>query len=286
MRVKNRLSPYPILNDYGDDYGNASFAADIDVVVQFLEIYGKIKFSLEEPYIKQLVEERRAEFVAHVECPAACYREVFFSYEPEIDFKILAEEVTEKLEVRTFIILKEDVADFCSPNFHPDYKGYSFPLKKDQIIAIGSAVDYTIQKDDRDMESLPSIFQITKLKDKKKGSLSVNTDSGEHIVIGLAEDVFELYAKLGKNLFKSTAFSIVLFPAMVVVLQRMYEQKDESSYTSMHWYEVIESLLEKNGFSVEDLNIQSDELLSICQSLFADPIARSLKELENHSERM
>lgn len=286
MRVKNRLSPYPILNDYGDDYVGASFKAEINVTTQFKEIYGNIKFILDEKEIESLISAKKAKFVAHVECPATCYRQVFSSCEPEIEFKILSEQVTEKIEIRTFIVLSEDIESFSSPNFHPDYNGCSFELHKDQVIAIGSAVDYDIQKDDRDMDSLPSIFQITKLKDKKKGALSVNTDSGDHIVIGLSNDVFDLYAQLGKNIFKSTVFGIVLLPAMVIVLQRMFAQKDDESYTSMHWYQVIESLLEKNKISVDDLDIQTDQLLSICQSIFADPIARSMKELYNYSERM
>ena len=75
-------------------------------------------------------------------------------------------------------------------------------------------------------------------------------------------------------------------PALIVVLQRMYLNKDDPSYTSMHWYQVIEAMLEKNGYTIDTLDISTDNLLSICQAVFADPVARSMDELERCGERM
>lgn len=78
----------------------------------------------------------------------------------------------------------------------------------------------------------------------------------------------------------------MLLPALMVVIQRMCIGKDDETITGMHWYKVIESLLERNGFNIYDISIENDSLLSIAQSIFADPISRSFKELEGCSERM
>ena len=286
MRIKNRLSPYPILNDYGDDYIESSFSAEFEASAQFSEICGHLTFSLCNDDIQELIDNEEAEFVAHIECPATCFRLALSSFENEIDFKIDATKVTKLIEIRTFIILKKDVKDFTSPHFHPDYNGQKFDLYKHQIIAVGTAIDYDVIKDENDLESLPSIVRITRLSDKSKGSLSVNTEDDAHILIGLSEEVFEIYARLGKNAFKSTAFSLIILPAMVIVLQRMYLNREDESYTSMHWYKVIENILERNGKSVNDINIETDSLLTLCQSIFGDPIERSFKELRTCSERM
>ena len=286
MRAKNRLSPYPILNDYGDDYTESSFSAEIQAVTQFTEVYGKINFQLNNSDIQALIDAKKAKFVAHVECPTTCFRAVIETFENEEEFKVSADQISNKIEIRTFIILEEDIKGFTSQAFHPDYQGMAFDLSRHQVLAVGSAIDFDVKKDDRDMESLPSILRIVKLKDKKKGTLSVDTDNSDHITIGLSEDVFELYVRLGKSTFKATAFSLILLPALVVILQRMSLMCTDESYTSMHWYQVIESLLEKNNLPVESIDIQNDSLLSICQSIFADPISRSLKELEAYSERM
>ena len=286
MRIKNRLTPYPILNNYGDDYVNSSFSVDYDVNTQFTEIYGKLTFNLDNDDIKALIKNKKAVYSVHIECSTTCYREVLTSDEDEIEFKINSLLVAKNIEIRTFIILKERIEGFESKNFHPDYRGQKFNLEPHQIIAIGTAKDYEIRKDDRDFDTLPSILRIVKLEDKHKGALSVNTDNDEYVIVGLSTDIYELYARLGKTTFKNTSFSLVLLPALMVVLQRMCIGKDDEVMNSLHWYKVIESLLNSNGYNIEDLSIENDSLLSVCQSIFADPIARSFKELEGCSERM
>lgn len=286
MRIKNRLSPYPMLDDFGDDYVDSSFSVEYDVNTQFSEVYGKLNFNLNNEEIQQLIAEKKAEYVVHIECPATCYRMALSSAESEIEFKINSTNISKLIEIRTFIVLTKPVRGFCSAKFHPDYQGQTFDLEAHQIIAIGTAKNYDVKKDDRDFDSLPSILRIVKLEDKKKGTLSVNTDNDDHIVVGLSEEVYELYARLGKSTFKASAFSLVLLPALVVVLQRMHNSKDDESVNSMHWYKVIEKLLNNNGYDIEDLSIDNDSLLSVCQSIFADPIARSFKELNEWSERV
>ena len=159
-------------------------------------------------------------------------------------------------------------------------------MEAHQIIAIGTAKDYEIKKDDRDFESLPSILRIVKSEDRRKGALSVNTDNDEYVIIGLSEETFKLYANLGKSSFKATAFSLVLLPALIVIIQRMCDSKDDTAVNSMHWFKVIENLLNNNGIHLNDISIDNDSLLSTCQKIFADPIDRSFKELEGWSERV
>lgn len=286
MRIKNRLSPYPILDNYGDDYINSLFTADYEVRTQFTEVYGKISFKLDNDEIKSLITSGYAEYVVHIECPSTCYRTKISSIEKEIEFKLDSANLAKVIEIRTFIVLTKNVNDFDSKDFHPDYTGQTFNLSEHQILAIGTAKNYNIGKDEQDLESLPSVLQIVKLKDKKKGSLAINTDNDDHVVIGLATDVYELYANLGKTTYRSTAFSLVLLPALIVILQRMHENRDDEDFKSRHWFQVINILLENNNFKLDDVKIENDSLLTICQSIFADPISRSFQELESCCERM
>lgn len=285
MRVKSRLSPYPILDNYGDDYVNSSFDAEYEMTTQFSEIYAKIRFHLENKEIEELIKNEKAQYLVHVECPSTCFRMKFSSTENEIEFKLSSVNLAKILEIRTFIVLTQDIKNFKSVDFHPDYLGETFNLFKHQIIAIGIGKNYILNKDDRDLELLPSVIQIMKTSDKK-GSLTVNTDSDNYIMVGLSEDVYELYARLGKNTYKSTAFSLVLLPALMIVLQRMHANKDDEDYKSRHWFQVINSILENNKQKLDDITIENDTLLMVCQSIFADPISRSFKELDSCSERM
>ena len=222
----------------------------------------------------------------HIESPVTCFRRVLSSDDTEIEFRVNAASVAKVIEIRTFVVLTQEVRGFCSEKFHPDYQGQTFDLEAHQIIAIGTAKDYEIRKDDRDFESLPSILQIVKSEDRRKGTLSVNTDNDAYVIIGLSEETFKLHANLGKSSFKATAFSLVLLPALIIIIQRMYNAKDDTAVNSMHWYKVIENLLNNNGININDISIDNDSLLNTCQKIFADPIERSFKELEGWSERV
>jgi len=286
MRIKDRLTPYPILDNRGDDYVDSSFDVVYDVGTQFTEVVGKLKFELVNDDIQRLIDNGQAEFTAHIECPSTCYREIESTSGNEIDFCIDSTKLAKTVEIRTFVVLKKEVDDFYSSKFHPDYEGQSFNLMPHQILAIGTAMDYTISKDDRDLDELPSVIQIKKLTDKSKGTMTVNTDSDEKIIIGLQEDIYDLYARLGKTTYRASSFSLVLMPAMIIILQRMCTGRDDEDMTSRHWFQVINTLLEANGYRLENISSDNDTLLRVCQAIFSDPISRSFKELDICSERM
>lgn len=286
MRVKNSLSPYPILNNYGDDYIGSSFSAKCELKTQFTEVYGKIAFHLKNSEIEDLIKAKQAEYLVHIECPSTSYRCKISSPEPEVEFKLESRNLFKMLEIRTFIVLTQNINGFSSKSFHPDYSGKKFDLMSHQIIAVGTPFDRDIRQDDRDLESLPSVLQIVKLTNRNKGSFTVNTDNDDRILVGLAPEVYDQYARLGRSTFKATAFSLILLPALLIIIQRMAAEKGNGDMNSRHWFQVIHKILERNGYRLDDLSIENDSLSSACQSIFADPIARSFKELDLYSERV
>lgn len=282
MRVKSRLSPYPILDNYGDDYINSSFDVECDMVPRFSKIYGKILFHLKNKEIEELIKNEEAQYIVHVECPSTCYRVKFGSTENKIEFKLSSAKLTKEIKIKTFVVLTKDVDNFKSVDFHPDYSGQAFNLSAHQIIAIGTEIHCYPNKDDRDLKSLSSVLKVQKT-DGKKGSLTVNTDDDEYIIVGLSKEVYDLYARLGKNIYEKTSFSLILFPALIVVLQRMHENTED--YTSHLWFQVIHSKLKDNKVSLDKIDIGNESLLEICQAIFDDPISNSFKELDSRSEK-
>jgi len=286
MRLKSKLSPYPILDNFGDDYIDSSFVVEYDVKSQFSEVTGTVKFNLNCKSILSLIKNKQAQYVVHIECPSTCFRTTYVTEENSIDFKLNSKKIAKLIEIRVFVVLTNDVVGYTSDNFHPDYANQSYDLLSHSIVAIGTAMDFDISNDDRDLESLPSVIQIVKQNSNKMGSMTVNTDDDDHILVGLTESVFDAYVNLGKTVFKSTSFSLVLLPALIVVIQRMYAARDDVQMTSKHWFVVINSVLEKNGYKLDNLSIDNDTLLAVCQAVFADPIARSFNELDSYSEEV
>ena len=60
----------------------------------------------------------------------------------------------------------------------------------------------------------------------------------------------------------------MLLPALIVIIQRMCDAKDDTAVNSMHWFKVIENLLNNNGIYLDDVSIDNDSLLSTCPEGF------------------
>ena len=97
--------------------------------------------------------------------------------------------------------------------------------------------------------------------------------------MGLTEETYNLYCHLGKKCCKDTALSLVLFPAMIVVLERMYLYRDDEIISEYKWFVVIRKILEKNKIELDQLDIKSDGLMKIAQKIFGNPVARAFDEI-------
>ncbi len=87
MRIKNRLSPYPILDNFSDDYIDSSFTVEYDVKTQFSEIIGNLIFKLDNEDVEKLIKNNLAVYAVHIECPSNGFRGVLSSAETEINFR-------------------------------------------------------------------------------------------------------------------------------------------------------------------------------------------------------
>lgn len=285
MKIKNKLTPYPILFAYNDDYTDSTFETEVNADTQFGEVFVTVKFKLLNEGLQKLISDNTACFAIHIECPSTSFRTKFESYESEVTYKLDSNNLQDKIEVCTFIVAKKDIISYSNEKFHSDYNEYTFDLEKGNILAIGFGKEFTLLKNNDDLENLPSIIKVCKKSDIKNGAISVDTDNPDSILIGIHESIYDLYYSLGKNKFKDTILSLVLLPAIVTVLTRMkFAEEDEKE---KKWYKVIENLLNVNNIEVEDLDLQNKEksILAIAQMIFSDSITRSFKELNTLEAR-
>jgi len=284
MKIKNRLSPYPILFDYRDDYIGSSFRAEIEATERFNEVLIQVRFSLQDEVIHRLILENKAAYMVHIECPTLSLRKRYESFDEDFSTLINMSELGNTIEICTFVVVKEELEHYHNPHFHPDYNMISgFNLAKGQLLAIGTSKVFDIEKTGDSLTTLPSILQVVKAGDKQKESITVSTDNNDHISISLREDVFVQYARLGKKKYAKTSLSVVLLPALMVVLQRMKEQ--EADLAECKWFGVIEGILEQNGIAVQDLTNDggSTSILSVAQAIFSDPVSRCFIELRDNA---
>lgn len=69
MEIKNRLFPYPVLCEDTDDYTEGEFVVDTEVVSQDINTLElRFRMNLDNPGLKGLISQGRAEYVIHIEC--------------------------------------------------------------------------------------------------------------------------------------------------------------------------------------------------------------------------
>lgn len=284
MKPKSRLTPYPILADYNDDYIEGSFSATIESFAFFGKLQVNVDFNLDNPELLELVDRGLARYTVQVECPQTSYRREISDISTAITFTIDEDELMGSLEICAFLVARNLITSFSSNSLNGDYRGLSFDFEKGNILAIGSAALVKIVKDENDLEQLPSIIKVFRNTEENADALCVNTDDSDHILIGISDGLYQDYCHLGQGAMRQTVFALVVFPALMVVLTRMSQAAEGDA--DKRWFKTIESLLERNGLSLDDLTIQNkrSSVLSVAQKLFKDPISRSLVEIKEFTE--
>lgn len=280
MRAKNRLSPYPILSSFSDDYKAGShFSAEIATNCDYGKLNIKVDFNLQSQYLQLLIDEKKAVFMTHIECPRTSYRE-YISNDNKVQVKsIPLDELTDAVEINTFIIAADEF-EYSSIEFNQEYDGYSFRIEKGEILAIGDSTRISITNDEKDLESFPSIIRIVKVDEAEK-AMSVDTD-GDTIKIKLAGDVFDNYKTIGSSIFSKAAFSLIIYPSIIAVIARMVDA-DAGELDDRRWYQVLDRKLRDKNMPVEDLSLSDNSVLEACQRLFDDPVSKAFSELVSRS---
>ncbi|MDO5003941.1 MAG: hypothetical protein Q4E39_06955 [bacterium] len=281
MKIKQRMNSYPILSKITDDYINSSFETEINWY-DAKKTRMKFDFKLDNETIQNLIKNGDAHYLVHMECPTTSFRQAYQSTQDEIIIELPQQNLNEKIEINTFIVAAKEIKEYTNPLFNMDFKDMKFYLSRGNMIAIGNAVEISIE----DKYNENSIIRITKRNDDSLDALRVDTSKSEYIIISLPERLRDLYCNLGSGQFENICRSIIILPVMMVVLKTMQvaANDDDSSVTELHWYKVIESWLDNQGIDVKDIDFDNEgenSALAIAQIIFKNPIKNAFEELKN-----
>lgn len=151
MNFSNRMFTYPVLRRFNDDYLKSSLNYDLinltdnDSSSEFLKF--RVEVSTDNPELNQLIEQKQAEFIVHVECSQAFFRNYYPVTDGSADIKIPYEDLENSLEVSVMLMAKTVIHDYRSSDFNPDYEDLTFTLEKGSFLAYGYLGTLKIIKD-------------------------------------------------------------------------------------------------------------------------------------------
>jgi hypothetical protein len=281
MQINFRQFPHPVLSFFSDDVVDVDFQTSLKThKTQNTYIFEVTCFTSSED-LNQLIADRKARFAFHFECSSTRYRKMFISFEHAFTFEIQADELDGKVQICAFILAAADMEHYRIAEFHEDYEGHTFSIKKGDVLAIDSERTFYADKDADPLKRIPSIFSVVPNHGEDSQPLDFDC-SGNKIVIKLNVDNFEKYKYLSvsQNL-QPLLTSLITLPVLISILEMMRAEEELLEYEDCRWYQVIKSRLKVINI---DLMNSSDSVVVIGQKLIGDPLSVSLVALENVEE--
>ena len=287
MRIGNRLFPYPLLNherlysQYKDRNFDLMFDGHISEDKNY--VLENLRIDSNSDYLKQLVNEGKAELICVVECAQTMFRK---KYKIGFDGKTVAislKDLCGKASINAFAVATQPFK-YKSDEFLDDYDEYDFDLEKNDIIAVDDGMITRIDFDDEEDTKKSSIFLIIKDATIKDETMNVEYDASK-ITISLPSSQWDLYDKNKKiKKLENLYFSIIAIPALTQCVSEL--QKPENSVDQLcidyRWFSSFKKQFEEiNETELTDEVFMKMNAMVESQKLLNTPSTKSIDDIFN-----
>lgn len=282
MELRNRLYPYPVLSPFTDDYINSSFETIVDLERVEYSLRVHMWSELRNDELKTLLESDKVKYVYHVECPQTGYRTAVASNTEETFHEIADNKVRGQLQVCSFIVANDNFSDYSNACLHEDYSGFTFEIDAGCIMAVGSQVNFEIEKDLNDLSFAPSVILICKNLDEDTKGVIVDMNHSK-LIIKIPEKAYYNYVSLTKEIeAKSILRSMIIIPAIAHALQEVAKRDPQSrfEFSRYSWYLALKkNLLEVFACDIESDTFVDQDMLNLAQKIINNPLDGALEIL-------
>lgn len=287
MRIRYRQYPHPVLSHFSDDLVGCVFETKLDIDVTKSTYEFKACCRTDNKDLLDLIKNKKACFAFHIECAGTRFRKIFTSFEEEFSFTISADRLDGRVEICSFILAAEDITDYRNKNFHPDYGGIFFKVRKGDVLAVDRDRIFFAGKEIDPLKRIPSIFTVAPNENQDAPPIDIDA-TNNRVVILLSKENFDRFKNLQLDQsLHSTLASLLVIPALISLLEMIKEGIREDStgvseYEELRWFRVIVSKLKDIGIDIYNSNSFSDSTIKIAQKLIGNPLTSSLKNLEGY----
>lgn len=284
MDIKYKLYPYPVLWNKLDDYKTSKFDCDIELHREIKRFVLKVKFKLVNKELEEMIKKGLVEFVLHIESPASSYRILEKSTSGEIKITLADENLLGKISLCPFIVTKQELTNYSNGDWNEDYKGTTFVIPRGSILGIGTQQTFTVDKENEDLSSVPSIFTIYKKETTEEMPVEVEINS-DKIRIGLNMTDYDKYAptKFGTEDTVNIVNAFLIYPALIFMFERLKESCEE--YSEYRWFKAIDKMLNKYSMKLDEDLVTSKSSFELAQKLMAFPVSKALLSMGNLGDK-
>ena len=281
MEIKNRLYPHPVLRENNDDYINSSFEMDLSYERDIKRLKLNISFKLNNKTLEKMILDEKAQYVIHIECPKTSYRKIITTTEKILSENLKDENILGKIQVTSFIVVKENILDYENESFNSDYFGMKFNLEKGTILAIGDSYKIDVDKEKESLGNVPSIFTICKKMTTDETGINIEYNMNK-IRIDLNIFDYERYTQLvsSSNQFIDIINCSLIFPTLIYVFEKLKNEFDEIEESDYRWIKALKNIFEKYGYRFNQELFENETSLQLAQKILDFPFSKSLIALQ------
>ena len=282
MQIKNKYYPYPVIAAGNDSYEDAIFTSDADYAIDAHNVKLILCAETDNQMLNEMIRSGSVKYAHHIECQQTCFRKLVLTDE-KVHEEIIHESLLNGIvQICTFLMANEDLVDYANPNFAKDYRGIKFNLDKGCVMAIGSQVNITINKDKEDLSRTSSIFSIRRDHDPSHTELQVST-TGAKIVILIPEKTCNQYLNLSNQaMFVPVLHSMVIMPALMQVLSELKEAAQQNvlyNYEELRWFRGLKKTAEKLQIKFDQDALAQIDIFKVAQQFLDTPVVKALANI-------
>lgn len=296
MQVKNKIFPYPIINN-NKNYSNFNELA-FDLIYEPEEtknayILKNTRFFTESKTILKLIKEGKIGIAVVVESSNSVYRKSFEITEETKDITLFKSEFLERVDISMFAYAKKDFI-FQSDEVDEDYLGISFNIDKYDIVGVNDGFNIRFKHNDEEDNLIHSIFSINVGHNLEEGEYLVEFDIGRKISINLPENEYKNYKIIYTvPVYKEVFFNMLLIPALIEGLSLCKAMLDDPSKdledvgNRYLWFRsILTSYKRLEGKELTIETFKGCSLSSLSQKLLGKPLGEALKKLVSETNNL
>lgn len=287
MLIRNKHFPYPVIAEGNDSYASANFITDVDSERDGYYVKFTLKASTNNSGMNDLIKDKKASIVHHIECVQTCYRHAVITDDAETTFQIHQSKLNGAVQISTVIVANEDIKSYKNVDFSADYRGFSFNIKRGCLLAIGGCVEIELNKQKDDLENTSSIFSILPNIDPNETVVKVDISSIQpKIVIRIPIKGCNIYKNLATNLeLQSIMHSMIIVPALVQVFNELKEARSELyNYSNCRWFKALCKACKTLNIVINEDSLANLNSYEVAQKLLDSPTMRALVYLAGGGE--
>lgn len=284
MQIDYRNYPHPVLSHFSDDFVKCLYQTVVLNTVSSNTYKFTVTSKTSSKGLLDLVASGDAVHAIHIECSATRYRRVVKSSQENFSFDVPADQLDGRVQLCCFIVAARDIANYAIAEFHPDFGGRSFKVRKGDMLAVDRDRSFIAEKEHDPLRKLPSIFTISKNGADDAPSIDIDIATGSKIVIRLSDELHNAYKQIAADpAMQPVLSSLIIIPALVSVLEIINTaivNQEIDEFDEKRWFRVLAEKLKNCGYPLNKMDAGfNDSTLVIAQKLIGEPLLSGFRAL-------